>query len=545
MMIDARFLNQNKIIETDICIVGGGLAGITLTKELIGAKLGVSLVESGGEKPDRKTQNLQWGENVGHPYYSLDTSRPRFLGGSLNRWHLAVEEDCSYARMRQLDSIDFEKRDWIPYSGWPFEKSHLDSFYERAQAVCSVNPPTFDVDCWQNKPNGTQQVLCSDRIQTVIFKFGSKKAFLRNHLNEIDRANNVATYIHANAVEIETDSVSNTVSKLKIITENGNLLWVKAKVYVIASGAIEIARLLLVSNKNRKTGLGNEYGLVGRFFMEHPHFTAGILLPANPDIFKSTHLYTKRNIVNGIPIIGKIALAENLIRENKILGHVIELYPKIIPRALLHRFPIVDNEGVSSIKALRQSRDERSEIGKHLHSICRNIDDVGLAVYRQLKSRLYNMIDKTTVKVFSIQSMSEQIPNPESRVFLSDERDALGMNRVKLDWKISSEDMRSIIKTLEILDRDFRRLGIGKIYRQLYNEIPNENIYGGWHHMGTTRMNADPRSGVVDENSKVHSIKNLYIAGPSVFPTGGYANPALTIVALSIRLADHLKKILN
>ena len=545
MIIDSRDLKLNKIIERDVCIIGAGLAGITLAKEIIASKFSVSLIESGGEKPDRKTQNLQWGKNVGHPYYSLDTARPRFLGGSLNRWHLAVGEDCSYARMRPLDSIDFQKRDWIPHSGWPFGKSQLDPFYDRAQKVCMLNPPTFDFDHWGKTPKGQQLVLSSDKIESVIFKFGSKEAFLRSHLNEIEKADHIETFINANVVEIVIDSISNVVSCLKVIAPNENSLWIKAKVYVMAAGAIEIARLLLVSNKVRKSGIGNEFDLVGRYFMEHPHFTAGVLLAANQDIFSKTALYTIRNIVNGTPIIGKIALSEKAIKENRVLGHVIELYPKIIPQATLHRFPIVDNEGVSSLKALRRGRDKNSDFSKHLKKICGNFDQVGKVVYRQLKSNLYKMIDKNTVKVFSIQSMSEQMPNPNSRVLLSDERDALGMNRIALDWRITSEDMNSIVKTLDIFDWEFRRLGIGKIFRQLYNEIPNENIYGGWHHMGTTRMNVDPRHGVVDENCKVHSIKNLYIAGPSVFPTGGYANPALTIVALSIRLADHLKKILN
>lgn len=540
-MIDACLLQQEEVIKTDVCIVGAGLAGITLARELIGEKLDVILLESGGEKPDSKTQLLQWGENVGHPYYSLDTARPRYLGGSVNRWHLAVGQDCSYARMRPLESIDFEKRDWVHESGWPFGKSHLDPFYDRAQSLCNINPPTFESDQWGKKLKRTHPGISNSKIQSVIFKFGSKKEFLHNHLNRIDRASNIKTYIHANVIEIIIDGVKNTVSRLKIVTANGNSLWVKAKYYVIAAGAIEVARLLLGSNRIRRTGLGNEYGLVGRYFMEHLHFTAGILVPANREVLQHTSLYTQRKIVRGTPIIGKIALSRKATKDNKVLGHVIELCPRIIPRTALHRLPIVDSDGVSSLRALVRNPYGKTDLGKCLKNIIIDADNVGRVVYGQLKSRLYNTVDRNTIKVFSIQSMSEQAPNPESRVLLSEERDALGMNRVELDWKITSEDMKSIVKTLEIFDQELQRLGLGKIYRQLYSEIPNDYVSGGWHHMGTTRMSADQRRGVVDENCKVHSVENLYIAGPSVFPTGGYANPALTIVALSIRLADYLK----
>jgi choline dehydrogenase-like flavoprotein len=542
MTIDARSLEQNKEIETEVCIVGTGTAGITLAREFIGQGFSVCLLESGGLKPDKETQALQWGKNIGHPYYSLDTARPRYLGGTTNRWHLAIGQDCSRARMRPFDEIDFEERDWVPYSGWPFPKSHLDPFYERAQSVCRIEPPTFDVEDWEDTRVRPRLQLRGDEIKTVIFKFGSRYPFIKDYIEQIDHAPNIATYLYTNVVEIEIDALNNTVTRLRVATLNGKKIWVSAKFYVLAAGAIEISRLLLVSNKVQKTGLGNQFDLVGRFFMEHPHCTAGLFVPSNQNIFKSTGLYNAIHVVNGVPIKGKVSFSEKLIRRERLLNQVVEFYPRLIQKAFLYRYPIVDTKGVHSLRALVRHEYNTNDFWKHIRNIFRDFDATCVAGYRNIKSGVFNMLYRDRIKVFEVQSMSEQIPNPQSRVILTNERDCLGMNRVQLDWQLTSYDMQSIIRGIEILDKEFRHSGLGRVYNQLYDEIPSKSIYGGWHHMGTTRMHVDPKKGVVDENCKVHGIHNLFIAGPSVFPTGGYANPILTIVALSIRLADHIKK---
>jgi choline dehydrogenase-like flavoprotein len=542
MIIDARSSDQNKTLVTDVCIVGGGTAGITLAREFIGQGFSVCLLESGGLKPDKETQALQWGKNIGHPYYSLDTARPRYLGGTTNRWHLAIGDDCSRARMKPFDEIDFEERDWVPYSGWPFPKSHLDPFYDRAQSVCRIEPATFDVEAWEDSRNRPHLQFKGDGIKTVIFKFGSRYPFIKDYIEQIDQAPNISTYLHANIVEIETDALSNNVTRLRVATLNGKRFWVKAKIYILAAGAIEISRLLLVSNKVQKTGLGNQHDLVGRFFMEHPHCTAGLFVPSNQDIFKSTGLYNTIHVVNGVPIKGKVSFSGKLIRRERLLNQVVEFYPRLIPKAFLSQYPIVDAKSVHSLRALVRHEYNTNDLWKHVRNIFRDFDDTYVAGYRIFKSKIFSMLYRDRIKVFEVQSMSEQIPNPQSRVMLTNERDHLGMNRVNLDWQLTPYDIQSIIRGLKILDDQFRHSGLGRVYCHLYDEIPSQSIYGGWHHMGTTRMDVDPKKGVVDENCKVHGTHNLFIAGPSVFPTGGYANPILTIVALSIRLADHVKK---
>ena len=543
MLIDARSLEQNKTIETDVCIVGTGTAGITLAREFIDQEFHVCLLESGGLKPDKETQALQWGENIGHPYYSLDVARPRYLGGTTNRWHIPVGQDCSTARMRPLDEMDFEERDWVPYSGWPFSKSHLDPFYDRAQTVCKIEPCTYDVEDWEDNEQRPRLPIIGDGAKTVIFKFGSRYPFIRDYIDQIKRAANISVYINANVVEIETAPLNRNITRLHVATLNGKRLWVSAKLFVLAAGTIENARLLLVSNKIQKTGLGNDYDLVGRFFMEHPHCSAGPFIPANQSLFKSTSLYNDIHVVKGTPIIGKVSLSEKIIRRERLLNQVLQLYPRVIPKTFLYRYPIVESESVRAL--IHMMRRGVDDFGKQVRIIMKGLDDVCVAAYRNIKSRVLGMVDRERIKVFQLSSMSEQVPNPDSRVMLSDERDSLGMRRVNLDWRLTPYDIQSNIRTLNILDEIFRRSGLGRVYCHLYNEIHSDYIYGGWHHMGTTRMHVDPKKGVVDENCRVHSIPNLFIAGPSVFPTGGYANPSLTIVALAIKLADYIKRLMG
>jgi choline dehydrogenase-like flavoprotein len=149
-------------------------------------------------------------------------------------------------------------------------------------------------------------------------------------------------------------------------------------------------------------------------------------------------------------------------------------------------------------------------------------------------------------RTFHLLTRQEQAPNPASRVTLSSERDALGMPRVRLDWRLTELDHRSFRAFYEVLGRELGRAGVGRLQmRDWVLEAPTApwppSLGGGWHHMGTTRMSRDPKQGVVDVNCRVHGVANLYVAGAAVYPTAGCVNPTLTLVAMTLRLSDHLK----
>ncbi len=191
------------------------------------------------------------------------------------------------------------------------------------------------------------------------------------------------------------------------------------------------------------------------------------------------------------------------------------------------------------VRSLRQCRLP-DDLTEHLWNVIADFDDVAEGAYRRLQKR-----DLGT-RVYRVMCRSEQVPNPESRVTLSDELDAFGVPRARLDWRLTEQDVDTIRRGQMFLAAELARAGLGRM------QLPEEEgfgwdqyVLGGHHHMGTTRMALDPRKGVVDADCRVHGIENLYLAGSSVFPTGGFANPTLTLVALAARLADHVRRVLS
>jgi choline dehydrogenase-like flavoprotein len=544
MIVDARSLQEDKIIETDVCIVGAGVAGITLAREFIDSGFEVSILESGGLEPDKITQSLYWGENVGHPYYPLDTSRARFFGGTSHYWKIAIGANKFGVRLRHMDKIDFEERDWVPYSGWPFDKAHLNPFYKRAQSICKVGPFTYNVADWEDPVNAPQLHFVNDRVKTAIFQFASRNLFFDQYRQEISNADNITTYLHANVVDIETTENAQDVTRLRVACLEGKKFWVSAKLFVLAMGGIETPRLLLLSNNVQRNGLGNQHDLVGRFFMEHPHLWSGVYIPSELNISNSTSLY-KIHRVEDVPIMGKLTLNNKLLQREKLLNYCVSIHPNF--SLSYQHFINSGSKGVDSLRTLRSAFQEKripADFSNHIGNMITDLGGIAKASYRKIKGKFIREFKQSEhITVYKLNHMAEQAPNPNSRVTLADERDALGQRRVQLNWQLSPIDILSMVRSQEIIDKELARAGLGRLKIDLEGDTPPPDLHGGWHHMGTTRMHLNPKKGVVNENCRVHGISNLFIAGASVFPTGGYANPVLTTIALVVRLADHIKKI--
>jgi choline dehydrogenase-like flavoprotein len=533
MIVDAQSDAIAADIDTDLCIVGGGTAGLVIAREFIEHPVRVCLLESGGRAPEPETQDLTLGENIGQPYFPLETARPRVYGGSGTRWNIPIGQERLGVRIRPLDPIDFERRDWVPHSGWPFDRAHLEPFYQRAQAVCRVEPPTYRVEDWQDVRDRRALPLSDSDVQTVIYKFAHSEPFVRDYPNQVAQANNITVCLHSNVLEIETNAAGDCVACLRVSTLGGKQFSVRARTYILAVGGIEIPRLLLLSNRTHKNGLGNQNDLVGRFFQEHPHFWSGVFVPSKPDFFQSASLYNDVHTVNNIAIVGKLALTEAALRREKVLNQNIQFFWRDMA------YPPVRAPGVVALKNLLFGRRNGEGIGRQLATIASDVDEIAASAWRHVRRRIGS---ETTVPAIMFANMMEQIPDPESRVTLGSERDAFGQNRLQLNWRISKTDMESAIRTQQIIGGALEKAGFGQFYQQLEEPVPPANTEGGYHHMGTTRMHEDPKHGVVNADCQMHGVRNLFIAGPSVFPTGGYANPVLTIIALSLRLADYLKQ---
>ncbi|HUI06227.1 MAG TPA: GMC family oxidoreductase [Verrucomicrobiae bacterium] len=537
MIIDARSLPADETVQTTVCIVGGGVAGIALAREFVGRRVPVCILENGGVDPEPETQSLAAGDNVGLKYFTLETARAFCFGGSSTRWDIDIGNNGLGVRIRPLDAIDFEKRNEVPFSGWPFDKSQLDPYYERAQAFCRVEPADYSTATWADPQSARLLPLAGDRLQTVIFKFARRETVLRERRDEVAQADNVTTYLHAHVLEIETEENGRTVRRLRAASSDGKQFWVTARVYVVANGGIEAPRLLLLSNKVRRNGLGNAHDLVGRFFMEHLHFWDGVFVPSSPRLARAAGLYANVHTVNSVAVIGKLALTEKVLRREKLLNGCLQLIPCAMAKPYV--YPSRQAKSVASLKKLMGALSHGQvpeECGRHFRTAVGGIDDIIGSGCRRVRHRFG---PRTTV--FLLAHMLEQVPNPDSRVTLSSERDRFGQPRARLDWRVTEFDLLSSRRADHILGEELQRSGLGQVYSERNGEIPSD-LHGGYHHMGTTRMHLDPKQGVVDADCRLHGVDNLFIAGPSVFPTGGYANPVLTIVALSMRLADHLKQ---
>ncbi|WP_323713105.1 GMC oxidoreductase [Gloeocapsopsis dulcis] len=447
-----------------------------------------------------------------------------------------------------LDKIDFEKRDGLPYSGWPFSKSHLDPFYERAQHLCRLRPFAYDAEDWEDEQT-PRLPFAGSRIATTTYQFAPRKIFTHELRSEIRRSENITTYLNANVVEIETDDIAKTVTRVRVACFQGNGFWVKAKVFILATGGIENARLLLLSNKTQNVGLGNQHDLVGRFFMEHPVVRLGMFIPSERQIFNSAGLYDIR-WTNNIPVMGKLSLTKEVMRRQQLLNSYLLLVPK----------SIYESPAIKSLKVLLSSirhAEVPKDLLKHLNSAIGGIDEIVTRIYRRVsnvKEFPYDLShggwshcqgNEKRFRAFQVWSATEQPPNPDIRVMLSDERDRLGLRKIQpLRWHWSDLEIHSLQQVQEILREEIEHAGLGQFQSLVALDRRKPKCVGGRHHMGTTRMHIDPKQGVVDENCRVHGVSNLFIAGSSVFPTGGAANPTLTIIALAIRLADRVKTVM-
>lgn len=526
MDVDARTLPEGSTVTTDVCVVGAGVAGIAIARELAGRGVRVALLESGGHDEDPAALELSRAENVGRPYAQLDRARYRRFGGGSRLWNIELGRGEVGARLRPLDPIDFEERSWVPYSGWPFGRDHLEPYYERAHEMLGLGPVLPDPACWSD-PTATPLLPLGERVETTLFRFGRGDLLFDRYRREIAATGTVTTYLHASVVELVADEGGRRLEGVRVATRPGRTFLVEAKRFVLAAGGTENPRLLLASDRVHRGGIGNEYDLVGRFFMEHPHYRLGRILPTDAALLRSTGLYEVHR-VRDVPVMAKLALAEEVRRAEGLLGYCVAVHP---------RYEEIGDPGVRAYRALREAGASAAAPAR-MGRLLRNARGLSRVAARRLLGRPKATLDPNVLR---LNVLAEQAPNPDSRVTLADDRDALGVRRARLAWRLSPLDERSLLRGQQIVDEAFRSAGLGRLHTDHPpGELPPE-IKGGWHHMGTTRMHADPRRGVVDEHGRVHGMANLYVAGSSVFPTGGYANPTLTIVALALRLADRLE----
>lgn len=533
MFIDTRQVSDGKALIVTVCIIGGGVAGLTIARELEKRGIDTCVLESGGFEPDDATRDLYRGEATGIDYQFADGCRTRFLGGSSNCWG---------GWSRPLDPWDFTERDWIPYSGWPFGIGELTPYYHRAHEVLKLGPHNFDPAFWEaaiGRPDVRRLPLSGGQVRDTISQFSPPVRFGKDYRQELKLARHVRVFLHANVTQIVPDALCTRINQVKVQTLSGKQMTVAARLFVLATGGIENARLLLASNRVMAKGIGNQHDLVGRFFMDHPRMLLGRVKFA-PDWSRNKLYDIKYNYMNasvsahGQHIAAQLALTEEAMARERVLNARV---------CFCSEFPGEGSEGAKALFRCKQALLSKEQPGWSLASDMATMAREPVNTFLYGFTRLFH--PRRLIRSVGFQVIIEPAPDPDSRVTLAqDKRDALNMPRVEVDWRIDPLTRRTADRTLALIAQELESIGVAKVdtgpLLEQHGWPASFEREGTWHHMGTTRMHDDERKGVVNRDGRVHGMANLYVAGSSVFPTAGANFPTITLTALALRLADHI-----
>jgi len=475
----------------DVCVIGAGPAGITLARRLAQRGAEVALMEAGGLEYSERSQALYAGRNVGLDYFDLDACRLRYFGGTSNHWG---------GWCRALDARDFAPVPHHPLSGWPIGQLDLDPYRAETDAILDIPGAA----AWPDRPLTQARY----RFQNVRIRWSPPTIFGIKYGDALAASDRIHVALNANLVDLRLDAGHGrvTTARFRGYAPDDPGWELRARHFCLCAGGIENPRLLLNFRSQMPEGIGNRHDVVGRYFCEHPHHIVGDLLLSHPVPW---HIYAPTQL---------------LMHETGCLNFGVRMEPADAPPDVY----------ASAIRDAGPRRFFRLDLSG------RPPDPVALPqrLARTLRPEPMDGI---------VRLANEQALNPESRVRLGTERDALGLRRAELDWRLTELDFHTMRTAVVALGEHLAEQGLGRARMRDWlladpPAVPDTGDYdlAGRHHMATTRMAADPRYGVVDRDCRVHGLDNLYIGGSSDFATVGHANPTYTIVQLALRLGDHL-----
>lgn len=543
MILDSAELSTEPL-RADVCLVGGGFVGISMALELSAAGLDVLLVEAGGPDKTAKSQEFYKGAVVDPALHGpLEEFRWRKLGGTGGAWN---------GRTVPYDPIDFEKRAWISDSTWPIGYDEVARFYPLSMRYLEAGEANFSAQSvFGEKQPEMIEGFHGDAFSTdTMERFSAPTDMGRRYRQKLEEADRIRVVLHAPVVAINLDETGSHVTSLTVRKPDGTDVLVTAKRYVLAAGGMETVRLLLANRTVQKNGIGNAHGVVGRFYQAHIAGTIGSFAPAGR-IFNDY-----QRDYDGVYCRRRLALRPEAQRAHQVGGFI----------ARLHHTRISDpSHGSSILSALRLGRelvpkrwrarliDERntpSELAKHAWNVARDVPSVirfsrQMVFDRQLAERKYpSVVVKPRSRRYSLDFHAEQEPNWNSVIRLHSETDQHGVPRLEVDWQYTPMDLKTIEVALHLFANDAEQSGAGRYEydpQAVLTEMTRYGAYGG-HHLGTARMGDNPTRSVVDASCRVHGMTNLFLAGGAVLVTSSQANPTLTIVAMGLRVADHLAR---
>jgi len=473
---------MNKDLNTYFCIIGSGPAGSILAKNLAKKGFKVIIVEAGNLDTKNIKQPFLDKINIDKDYQvKLNSSYQ--MGGASNLWS---------GKMHSLDEIDFIKRSHIHNFTWPFNKIKLAYYYKKAAKIFSLP----DNDKFKNFFLPSIKIKKDTNISIKQMYTSNKPYSFKNFLKIKDNSlKNIKVLTDSKVISLSQEGKSKKISHINVKDKRLNNFKINAKFFILACGGIEIPRIMLNSkNKNFPNGIGNQNGNVGKYFSTHPKGNLGVA-KINKEI--NFNLTKNKNVSKGF-FRGGIVLQSKTLIKNKLVNHFVEFYPY--------------SENNFMFKGFQRLKKIKSLIGF-----------------------------KEDYNYFHARYQLDQIPNKKNKIFLSKKKDKYGVPLVNINWKFTKADQKSLTKFNTHINSFFKNENIGNLYLN-FKKNKKEFIALHSHFMGTTRMGKNPKNSVTNHYGKVHGLKNLFISGPSLFPTYGNSNPMLTIAALALRQCDYLLK---
>jgi choline dehydrogenase-like flavoprotein len=565
------------IIETDLVIIGGGPAGLTIAREFFGTQTQVLILESGQQEEEPRFSALDTVESVGEPKGASQTDkRIAFHGANSRSWSSKTQAfgvrcrvfgGASHAwagKSAAFEDFDFNMRPWVPYSGWPFGSKTLTPYVDRAADALNLGPNCYDDRLWELIGIAPPQPQFDATLLKSFFW-----QFARSRVDKLDlmrfgrefilsESANVRVLLNATVTRIDTNDEGTAFSRLEVATIDGVRSQVRAKAAVLAASAIENPRLLLASATVHANGIGNQNDLVGRFLMDHPSARIGRFNVEDCDaivrrfgFYGVKHRGRSHMYMHGLAPSSELQEREGLMH---CAAYMLEERAADDPWDALKRLlRAKSKKPVSDLLAVARSPGLLAK-GSGMRLFSSNV------IPERLKEVIINVMIRQNanflVREFQdrglphkltgvvVDGITEQCPDPQSRITLSHKHDALGVPLARVDWRIDDRAKRSLLRLGHLLATEFSRVGLPAPLLEdwiVQHKPENSVIIDMGHTAGTTRMSDDPKLGVVDSNCGVHGVAGLYVAGASVFSTSGHANPTLMIVALAMRLADKIK----
>ena len=538
MFIRPEDLSEQADLACDVCVIGSGAAGIALSLELIRGGIDAICVSGGESKAQEQDQQLYQGvisSEISHE--PLETYRIRALGGSTTAWG---------GRLVPFDPIDFERRSYVPLSGWPIAYDEFQRFIPRAARLCECPNSDFELKlpiAEDELPAMLGRSIVTNRCE----RWSTPTDFGRKYASQLKQSDKVRVLLGQHCLEIILDESCQRVHRIRVASRGRADRWIYARVFVLACGGLENVRLLLASRSQARNGIGNQNDMVGRCYMGHVSGTHGRL---RLDPRRLQRFYRLMRDAHGMYLRRRFWLSEEIQRERQLMNVI------AFPFRPSSDDPSHGDSVLSLlflVDTLSQRRGDTSyrTILRHCRNVFLSNPLAWADAARQFKSRFQRAPRVPFILPYrrrnreALYFQSEHAPNTSSRVVLTSKLDDFGLPRLSPRIAFSEIDTKTVLEFYAILDQSLRHLQLGSVeyVEPQLRECISQSMQcydSHAHHIGTTRMAHNPREGVVDANSRVHGIKNLYVAGSSVFPTSGHANPTLTLIALTLRLADFL-----